>query len=318
MVYRETEHERLLKERTRAAITFATEGKWAQAALLNREILDADPYNVQAFNRLGRALVELGNLNEALLAFRSALQLDPGERHRRQARRPAQLGRRGALPAPAPAAAGLRARVFTGDSGKSAEVVLLASAGAAHSSPGTPVFLESDGPSLRVLDSSGACLGLVPPKVARRLAPLIAGGNLYDGAVAGYADGALRVVLRETYQHPSQRSRVSFPPAPGVEPERLLDDAEDRSPEPSTLPSSVEALLASGDEGAVLELVQRRRPPRRPRSRRTPPARLPRRRGVVAGASPPPTGVGGSREAAGGMAREANLFSPSGGDAPEG
>ncbi len=255
MVYRETEHERLLKERTRAAITFATEGKWAQAALLNREILDADPHNAQAFNRLGRALIELGNLDEALLAFRSALQLDP--ENAIAAKHVARLNwaAEAPCPPPAPAAVGLRAKVFTGDNGKSAEVVLLASADAAHSSPGTPVFLESDDPSLRVLDSSGACLGFVPPKTARRLAALIAGGNRYDGAVSGYADGALRVVLRETFQHPSQRSRISFPPAPGPEPERSPDDAEDRSHEPSTIPSSVEALLASGDEGAVLELV---------------------------------------------------------------
>ena len=254
MVYRETEHERLLKERTRAAITLATEGKWAQAALLNREILDADPYNAQAFNRLGRALVELGNLGDAVSAFRSALELDP--ENAIAAKHVARLNwaAEAPFPPPAPAAAGLRAKVFTGDSGKSAEVVLLASAGAAHASPGTPVFLERDGSSLRALDSSGAHLGLVPTKVARRLAVLIAGGNRYDGAVSGCADGALRVVLRETYQHPSQRSKVSFPPAPSAELERSLD-AEDRSAESSTIPSSVEALLASGDEGAVLELV---------------------------------------------------------------
>ncbi len=251
MVYRETEHVRLLKERTRLSIALATEGKWAEAAQLNREILEACPDNVPALNRLGRALIELGLMTEALEAFRNALLIDP--RNDIAATHVARLDWAAESPAPLGSASGARpglsAKVFTGDSGKSAEVTLLESVYAGCLSPGAVVSLVSDGPRLLAVDSAGDCLGLVPPRVARRLAALIAGGNRYDGAVSGQTAGAIRVVLRETFQHPSQRSKVSFPPNP--EPEPLAEEPSLTVAE-SSLPVLVGVVY---DDVPVYELV---------------------------------------------------------------
>lgn len=256
MVYREPEEVRLLKERTRSAIDLAKEGRWEDAAQLNREILEADPDNVAALNRLGKALVEMNRLDDALEAFRTTLLLEPGNAI--AAKHVARLNwaaETGASPqTSSDSAPGIRARMFTGDSGKSAEVVLLGSVHAGHPSPGAGVSLADDGASLLALDADGACLGIVPPKVARRLIALMAGGNRYDGAVSGQTGDAVRVVIRETYQHPAQRARVSFPPeeaAPADAPRsRAAAGADD------ALPASAEAdLLADLDESRVLELA---------------------------------------------------------------
>ncbi len=256
MIYRETEHARALKERTRSSIVLATEGKWAEAAQLNREILEACPDNVPALNRLGRALIELGRIDEALQTFQNALQIDPANDI--AASHVARLNWASEQPAPAqpnpPARPGVSAKVFTGDSGKSAEVTLLASAHAPRLSPGALVSLLPDGPTLLAIDPSGACLGLVPPKVARRLASLIAGGNRYDGAISGQTNGAVRVVLRETYQHPSQRSKVSFPPNPEPEPPQLAPPETDPATPPETaLDDDAPAILEFVGAGASLD-----------------------------------------------------------------
>ncbi|MDE2838775.1 MAG: tetratricopeptide repeat protein [Chloroflexota bacterium] len=258
MIYREEEHVRLLKEQTREAVRLAMNGEWAEAARLNREILEAAPDNVEAMNRLGKALTELGEPGQALDAFRRALALSPGNPIAAKNVERLLAGTSSGSAAMARACNGaggtLKPRMFIADHGKSADVTLLASPGA-NPSPGTPVALEANGSTLGVMAPDGSCLGLVPPNMARRLICLISGGNRYDGAVSGTANGAVRVVLREAYQHPSQRSRVSFPaqPRPVVEP---VISALEAMEAPDTTPVNVpEVPLSLLDDSPELAAV---------------------------------------------------------------
>ena len=41
---------------------------------------------------------------------------------------------------------------------------------------------------------------------------MIEGGNRYAAAVTTVSDTAITLIIRETYQHPSQRGKFSFPP----------------------------------------------------------------------------------------------------------
>ncbi len=257
MIYREEEHVRLLKEQSRTAVRLAMEGEWAEAAQLNREILEAAPDNVEAMNRLGKALTELGEPGQALDAFRRALVFSPDN--------PIATKNVDRLMAEADSASGrrsnngsggtLKPRMFIADHGKSADVTLLASTGAGNSSPGTPVTLEANGATLGVMDPDGNCLGLVPPNMAGRLLCLISGGNRYDGAVSGTASGAVRVVLREAFQHPSQRSKISFPARPRAVAEPILpvpEAAEAPDTTPLNLPEVPLSLLDDSPELAAV------------------------------------------------------------------
>lgn len=253
MIYREEEHVRLLKEQTRTAVRLAMNGEWAEAAQFNREILEAAPDNVEAMNRLGKALTELGDPGKALEAFRRALVFSPDN--------PIATKNVDRLMAESDSAPILRSgnggtlkpRMFIADSGKSANVTLLASTGMSPS-PGTPVTLEANGSTLGVMAPDGSCLGLVPPNMARRLLCLISGGNRYEGAVSGTASGSVRVVLREAYQHPSQRS-VSFPAQPKPV-EELLLPALDAVETPDTTPVNVpEVPLSLLDDSPELAAV---------------------------------------------------------------
>jgi hypothetical protein len=76
---------------------------------------------------------------------------------------------------------------------------------------GEKVDLRMDGRHVLVIDSGGNTIGRIEPKLAQRLSELMSGGNRYAAAVAQTNGHQLRVLIREVYQDPSQRGRVSFP-----------------------------------------------------------------------------------------------------------
>src|SRR4051812_48384906 len=64
------------KQRTDAAIAFALARRWAEAAAQNRALIEEYPDDLEAANRLGKALQELGDLDGAAGAYQKTLELD--------------------------------------------------------------------------------------------------------------------------------------------------------------------------------------------------------------------------------------------------
>ena len=62
---------------SKKAISLALNGEWAEAAELNRTILKKSPDDVEAMNRLGKSLMELGQYAEAKAVLARVLQLAP-------------------------------------------------------------------------------------------------------------------------------------------------------------------------------------------------------------------------------------------------
>src|SRR2546428_13604714 len=59
------------------AVAAALDADWPRAIELNTKILETSPDDVEGRNRLGRALIEQGKLEEAKAAFAEALKADP-------------------------------------------------------------------------------------------------------------------------------------------------------------------------------------------------------------------------------------------------
>jgi hypothetical protein len=76
---------------------------------------------------------------------------------------------------------------------------------------GNQVYLKVRGRQLVVENEQGEYLGLVEPPHGLRLARLVEGGNKYASAIVNINANSLRVIIRETFQHPSQVGRLSFP-----------------------------------------------------------------------------------------------------------
>src|SRR5687767_16030755 len=65
---------RLLPER---AIELAMQNRWPEAADVNRKIIELYPNDADAYNRLGKALSEMGRYRDALATYQKAIGLDP-------------------------------------------------------------------------------------------------------------------------------------------------------------------------------------------------------------------------------------------------
>jgi tetratricopeptide (TPR) repeat protein len=211
MSYLQEDETRLRRLRAREAIALAMQSRWEEAVEANRAIIEAFPTDVDAYNRLGRALMELGRYQEAREAYEKALELDS---HNQIAKK--NLARLSLLKEEA--AANERHRValhlFLQETGKAGVVNLIHLAPAnvlAHMTAGDQVFLRPEGQRLWVADMGGTILGEVEPHYAVRLLELIRGGNQYSAAVASLKDRGIQVIIKETYQHPSQAGRLSFP-----------------------------------------------------------------------------------------------------------
>ena len=200
-----------LANHAKKAIDLAMQGRWEEAIAANRTILEHSPEDVEAHNRLGRALMEMGDYPAARAAYARALELDQYNTiAKKNLKRLSQLGE----PALKDSRRKVVADIFIEETSK-ARVVNLGNLGpketVARMAPGEEVTLHVEGQRLIAQDKHGAQLGEANPKYGLRLAKLIKGGNRYIAAISSLGDNEVKLIIREVYQHPSQMGRLSFP-----------------------------------------------------------------------------------------------------------
>jgi tetratricopeptide (TPR) repeat protein len=217
MVFTADDRTRLFRrQRTQQAIHLAMQGQWQEAAAMNRAIITVFPNDMDAYNRLGKALTELGRYSEAREAYGKALELDPlNSIAEKNLARLATLGEGAAVQAGG--GKKLSPQMFISEMGKTGITALArpASEAAARMTAGDEVFLRRQNNTLVVESSQGEYLGEVEPRLGMRLIKLIEGGNQYAAAIATLSQDDIRVIIKETFQHPSQAGKLSFPPAAG-------------------------------------------------------------------------------------------------------
>jgi hypothetical protein len=76
MVFQAEDRTRAKKQQADVAIQMALQGRWAEAVQLNRAIVESFPTDVDACNRLGKALTELA-LRRGARVLQRALDIDP-------------------------------------------------------------------------------------------------------------------------------------------------------------------------------------------------------------------------------------------------
>ena len=211
-LYKLEEQAKLRREKIKEAISLAMESRWEEAAALNRFLVQLFPDDVEAYNRLGKALSELGNYAEAQQAFTKALALSPSNSiARRNLERLAHLKD---SPRQPKQARKLTPHLFIEESGKTGVTVLQNEAGPdvlARLSAGDPMHLTVSGTTMAVEDGHGEHLGTVEPRLAVRLIRLMKGGNRYEAAVTSVSGSQVAILIREVYRDPGQRGVASFP-----------------------------------------------------------------------------------------------------------
>lgn len=203
---------RAKRDMAKDAIALALASRWEEAVALNRRMIECFPRDVEAFNRLGKALSELGQYRDAKDAFRQTLEISPANSiARKNLQRLAHLNEEAAAPKQGPKAT---PQLFIEERGKSATVSLKKlppNGGHLRMTPGDALVLRMSGDGVIVESPEGQYLGEIEPKLGQRLARLIRGGNKYTAAVTSVQEQNLVVMVKETYQHHTQHGIVSFP-----------------------------------------------------------------------------------------------------------
>jgi tetratricopeptide (TPR) repeat protein len=203
--------------RTRAfadqAVQAALEADWARAVELNTKILEANADDLEARNRLGRALLETGKLDEAKAAYAEVLKAEPNNpiALRNVARLGTLLEHKTKINV---TKSKTQPRLFIEDMGKTGILRLINPAPphvVAKYSPGAEAELRERDGLIAVHARDGELLGFLEPKVGRRLLDLLNTGNEYVVAVVSNDQQNPRVAIRETLQSPENAQRISFP-----------------------------------------------------------------------------------------------------------
>jgi len=213
MFTREIEdREKTRKDLAKKAVSLAMQSRWEDAVDVNRSILNSFEDDLEAHNRLGKGLSELGHNREAKEAFRRALEISPYNSIAKK--NLDRLDRLGEDSSNAAARGSSIPPVFIEESGRAGVTSLINLASPdvlVKLAPGHRVDLLMEGSGLRIAESLGEYVGQVEPKLASRLTRLIKGGNRYDATVTSVREHELTVIIRETSQDPSQAGTVSFP-----------------------------------------------------------------------------------------------------------
>ncbi|MBA2448461.1 MAG: tetratricopeptide repeat protein [Chloroflexi bacterium] len=209
--------------RSEKAIQLAAQNRWQEAVDVNRQIIDAFPKDVDAHNRLGKALMELGAYADARDAYGGAAQLDPSNTiASKNLARLAKLAEEAPAGAVAPPSAPVDPRLFIEESGKTAVTNLVDVASfekIATLTAGDKMEVKVEQGVVRVSDPTGNVVGQLEPKIAQRVIKLSELGNRYAAAITSIDESHVRVIIREAFRHPSLGSRPSFPTrAPEIRP----------------------------------------------------------------------------------------------------
>jgi hypothetical protein len=194
------------------AIQLAVDGRWEEAVELNRYILATFGPDEATHNRLGKALTELGRLEEAKAAYDACLSINPLNlvARKNSSKLESLLNAKEALKG-----GGVKVdlNLFVEEMGKTTTTTLreVAEDVCSKVAPGDVAELRVDGDSIEVDTVRGVRVGSLEPKLARRLIKFIQGGNRYQAGITSCEGDTVRVIVREVYQDPKFAGKPSFP-----------------------------------------------------------------------------------------------------------
>ncbi len=219
--YSTEEKIRIRKQRGEQAIALAMQGKWQEAVEVNRQLVALFPDDAEAYNRLGKAFVELEQYRDGYEAYLKASELNPANTiAQKNVKRLAHL----AAQQPRPASNGNHAptatppsrtsvSTFIEETGKSGTASLTRLANAEvldRMIPGDAIILKPEGSTLKAETRSGEYIGAVEPKMAAHLLRFLQAGNRYSAAITSVSEKVVKVIIHETYQDPSMFGHPSF------------------------------------------------------------------------------------------------------------
>ena len=198
------------EDKIKTAVLYAMQGKWNDAIKINKEILSVNPNDVDAYNRLGKALSEIGKIEKSKIAFQNALSLSPqnviAKKNLARIKLMDNSNTKNSLPSK------LLVSVEKSTENTTSTLVNLAPSNILlNLSPGQQLEIIIDKDILKINNESLQYIGQIEPKIGLRLSKLIKGGNKYNTTVMSVNQEEIIVLIKEIFKHPSQSNIASFP-----------------------------------------------------------------------------------------------------------
>lgn len=204
-----------------AAITAALTNKWQEAVKINEKILARDKINIEALNRLARALSCLGQIQKAEKTYKKVLDNDPyniialknmDKLSKSNGHGSAQVSNGQTYSTYENQNINL-SQVFLDEPGKTKLVTLLNLAPPAILASlncGDRLVINPKNHSISVASNEGVYLGAFPDDLAHRLLAFISGGNEYEAYVKSSSTKNLTIFVRETVRSAKFGNQPSF------------------------------------------------------------------------------------------------------------
>ena len=212
-LFESEERARIKRIKAEQAVNLAMQSQWVEAVELNGQLIDAYPKDVEARNRLGKALMELGRFEESRESYGQSLRLDPTNTIAQKNIQRLEKLMEEAIEV-AISAAPVDPSLFIEETGRATTTSLVELAPPeilAKMNAGDAVVLQVVGNSVSALNAEGEALGRLEPKIRQRIVRLVGLGNEYGAVITSVDKDALRIIIRETHRDPQMGNRPSFP-----------------------------------------------------------------------------------------------------------
>jgi tetratricopeptide (TPR) repeat protein len=197
------------KDLAQEAIELALAGKWDKAVKLNNVILEENPKDIEALNRLARAYSELGKIAKARKTAKQVLKIDPFNTIANKALEKWKGLKQGETYKSGPSSA----QSFLEEPGKT-KIVNLLHPGApdliAKLDSGDEVKLNTHSHKMSVCTKDSKYIGKLPDDLSARLRKLIKFGNIYKAYVKSVNKKEVKIFIREMKRVPKLIDIPSF------------------------------------------------------------------------------------------------------------
>lgn len=198
----------LISQFQKQAIAAAKQGDWEQSAHWNESIIEQEPRNVSALNRLGFCYIQLGKSKDATKMYQKVLEI---EKLNAVAKKYLQMldSKQGVIK---------QSQIdmfqdFVEEPGKTKIIQLGRLCGPAlldELSVGSRCTLKTKGRFVTVLSKQGEYIGSLPEDISLHLSQLIKTGNTYDCVIRSSSKQECSVFIKETFRSPENLHTPSF------------------------------------------------------------------------------------------------------------
>jgi tetratricopeptide (TPR) repeat protein len=200
----------LLKDKAIQAMLL---GDWKSATSLNKALINENPKDINALNRLAYAFTILGRIRDAKSTYRKVLRIDILNQiairniKKLTDLKPKQIAKS------LSSAKGVN-NTFLEETGKTKIISLVNTAQPkiiALLTIGQPVVIAIKRSKIFVQDQNKQYLGVLPDDIGRRLIKLIKGGNTYGACIKSASEHSVCVFVKEIKRASKYKNQPSFP-----------------------------------------------------------------------------------------------------------